>query len=142
MEVGMPANDTIYAAVKNALVKDGWTITHDPYTLNVGGVRAYADLGAEKVIAAEREAVRIAVEIKSFVGPSPVDNFEKALGQYVLYLSLIRRVDPDRKLYLAIDDETHEDFFSRDAVRYVLEDTPIPRLIVRVSTEEVMRWIG
>lgn len=138
----MPADDTIYTAVKNALVKDGWTITHDPYSLNVGGVRAYADLGAEKVIAAERDAAKIAVEIKSFAGPSPVHEFEQALGQYVLYLALIRRVDPDRKLYLAVGDKVHEEFFGRDAVRYVLEDTPVPRLVVRVEAEEVMLWIG
>ena len=47
----MPASDAIHGAVKNALVKDGWTITHDPYTVRFGGVRVHADLAAEKVIA-------------------------------------------------------------------------------------------
>ena len=56
----MPANDTIYSAVKNALVKDGWTITHDPYTVKFGGVRVHADLAAEKVLAAERGSERSA----------------------------------------------------------------------------------
>jgi hypothetical protein len=32
----MPAKDRIHHAVKNALIKDGWTITHDPYRLEVG----------------------------------------------------------------------------------------------------------
>ncbi|MGD2183210.1 element excision factor XisH family protein [Lusitaniella coriacea LEGE 07167] len=27
----MPAKDTYHDAVKNALIKDGWTITADPY---------------------------------------------------------------------------------------------------------------
>jgi hypothetical protein len=26
----MPAKDTYHNAVENALIKDGWTITHDP----------------------------------------------------------------------------------------------------------------
>jgi hypothetical protein len=29
----MPALDTIHDAVKNALIKDGWSITADPYMI-------------------------------------------------------------------------------------------------------------
>jgi hypothetical protein len=47
-----------------------WTITHDPLTLAFGVHNLYVDLGAERVIAAERAGEQIAVEIKSFVGPS------------------------------------------------------------------------
>jgi hypothetical protein len=32
----MPASDLYHDTVKNALTKDGWTITHDPYTLTFG----------------------------------------------------------------------------------------------------------
>ena len=32
----MPARDMYHTAVKNALIKDGWTITHDPLTLELG----------------------------------------------------------------------------------------------------------
>ena len=138
----MPADDTIYTAVKNALVKDGWTITHDPYTVKFGGVRVHADLAAEKVLAAEKGLDRIAVEIKSFVGLSPVHDFENALGQFMLYLALVRRVDPDRKLYLAVDLETHDTLFSREGIQAALEDYAVPRLVVRVPEEEVASWIG
>ena len=138
----MPANDTIYTAVKNALVKDGWTITHDPYTVRFGGVRVHADLGAEKVLAAERGPDRIAVEIKSFVGASPVHDFEEALGQFMLYLSIIKRAEPARKLYLAVDQETQNSLFARDAIRLTLEDYNVARVIVNVESEEVVSWIG
>jgi len=50
----MPAKDTIHDAVKNALIKDGWKITHDPYTIKYEEVTAYADLGAELIFAAEK----------------------------------------------------------------------------------------
>ncbi len=30
----MPAKDTYHDAVRHALVKDGWTITHDPFTIS------------------------------------------------------------------------------------------------------------
>ena len=65
----MPARDNIHEAVRNALTKDGWTITHDPYTIEYDGEFAYADLAAERPLAASKAGRMIVVEIKSFVGP-------------------------------------------------------------------------
>ncbi len=48
------AKDIIHDAVKNALIKDGWTITHDPFTIAYEEVSLSADLAAERPIAAER----------------------------------------------------------------------------------------
>lgn len=138
----MPADDAIKPAVVAALVKDGWTITDDPYTVRFGGVRVHADLAAEKVVAAERGADRIAVEIKTFGGPSPVHDFEGALGQFMLYLALMRRADPGRKLYLAVPLETHQTLFAREGIRAVFDDYLVPRVVVKVSDEEVAEWIG
>lgn len=61
------AKDLVHQAVKNALIKDKWLITHDPYTISFGGVNMAVDLGAEKLIAAIRDNQKIAVEIKSFL---------------------------------------------------------------------------
>jgi XisH protein len=138
----VPVADTIYNAVKNALIKDGWTITHDPYTVKYGSVRVHADLAAEKILAAEKGTERIAVEIKSFVGPSPIHDFEEALGQFMLYLALLRRVDPNRKLYLAVSQDTHDTVFTREGIQAALDDFAVARLIVSVSDEEVIAWIG
>ncbi len=44
----MPAKDAIHDAVKNALIKDGWTITADPYVIDYAGLTLYADLAAER----------------------------------------------------------------------------------------------
>jgi len=135
------ADDAIKPAVVAALVKDGWTITHDPYTLKVGGVRVQADIGAERIIAAERGADRIAVEIKSFLSPSPVSDFHDALGQYLMYWSLIRRGDPDRRLYLAVSEDVQQTVLPREGVRFVLDDFPVAFVVVRLSSEEVVTWI-
>jgi hypothetical protein len=40
----MPAKDSIHDAVKTALIKDGWTITDDPLTLDYRGVQVFVDL--------------------------------------------------------------------------------------------------
>src|SRR5215831_8065 len=83
----MPAPDIYHPVVKNALIKDGWTITHDPYTLTFGQRNVFVDLGAERLIAAERQHDKIAVEIKGFQSASDIRDLEMALGQYVFYRS-------------------------------------------------------
>lgn len=64
----MPARGSYHEIVRKALIKDGWTITDDPLTLKFGMTELYVDLGAEKVLAAEKEGRKIVVEIKSFLG--------------------------------------------------------------------------
>lgn len=98
----MPAKDTYHDAVRNALVKDGWTITHDPFPMVWGAQRMYTDLGAEQLLAAERANRRIAVEVKSFLRKSLLDDLEKALGQFILYRTVLQRLEPDREMLLAI----------------------------------------
>ena len=92
----MPVRDTFYDAVKKALVKDGWTITHDPLRLPYGGIDLYVDLGAERLLAADKGQQRIAVEIKSFRSPSPMTDLERALGQYALYRAILEEQEPQR----------------------------------------------
>ena len=109
------AKDIYHDTVKTALIKDGWTITDDPLTLAVGERNVYVDLGSEKLFAAEKEQQRIAIEVKSFIRPSPVQDLETALGQYVLYRGLLEESDVhrDRRLYLAVRDRIYFVFFKK-----------------------------
>jgi hypothetical protein len=75
----MPAKDIYHDAVKNALKKENWYITNDPFILKWGARDLYIDLGAQKLIAAEKSGEKIAVEVKSFIGASPVADLENAL---------------------------------------------------------------
>jgi hypothetical protein len=65
----MAAKDFYHDKLKNALIKDGWLITHDPYIIDIPEMRPRQeiDLGAEKIIAAERGADKIAVEVKLII---------------------------------------------------------------------------
>ena len=85
----MPAKDMYHDIVKNALIKDGWTITHDPFRLQWGNNLLYVDLGAQRLLAATKEERKIAVEVKSFASPSNMADLENALGQYILYQNII-----------------------------------------------------
>ncbi|WP_235335101.1 XisH family protein [Aphanizomenon flos-aquae] len=108
----MPQYDLYHNQVKNALTKDGWVITDDPFILEYKGLRLYADLGAEKLFAAQKMQQKIVIEIKVFNSPSLITELEKTLGQYNIYVSLIKRINPERKLYLAIPEAAYQDFFS------------------------------
>lgn len=81
----MANKDIYHDHVRNALLKEDWTITHEFLRLSVGKKDLYIDLGAQRLIGAERGTEKIAVEVKSFVGKSDVEDLEKALGQFVLY---------------------------------------------------------
>lgn len=107
----MAAKDIFHDCVKRALVKDGWTITHDPYRIRWKRRNLYADLGAERIVAAEKGIRRIVVEIKSFVRVSEVADLENALGQYYLYQALLARVEPERELYLAVPHDVFVQLF-------------------------------
>jgi hypothetical protein len=85
----MPARDLYHEICVRALIKDGWTITHDPLTIPFGKTELLIDIGAERLLAAERNGERIAVEVKSFINLSPIQDLKEALGQYVLYSSAI-----------------------------------------------------
>lgn len=137
----MSARDRYHGIVKTALVKDGWTITHDPYTLPSGRRNLYVDLGAERLIAAERGAERIAVEIKSFLRDSEVADLEDALGQFVLYRSALRRQDPARRLLVAVPLDAFESVWSDDVGRDVMEDENIPLLVFDPTEEVIKRWV-
>jgi hypothetical protein len=137
----MPAKDLYHDAVRTALFRDGWTITHDPFTLTFGLRDVFVDLSAERPLAAEKEGRRIAVEVKSFLGPSELHQFEGALGQYVFYRSLLRRVEPDRKLYLAVPERVVANTLSEPIAQPALEDLDVAIVVFHPQNEVIVRWI-
>jgi hypothetical protein len=137
----MPAKDAYHEVVKHALVKDGWIITHDPLRLQWGSKDLYVDLGAEQLLAADKAGQRIAVEIKSFLGASPVTDLERALGQFVLYQTILTRTEPERVLYLAIREAVFLDLFEEPLGQLLLAEARIRLLVFNPDAEEICRWI-
>ena len=137
----MPAKDIYHNEVKNALLKDGWTITADPYFIKYEDAELYAALAAEKPIAAQRQGQKIVVEIKSFVGRSLMYDFHGALGQYMVYRNLIKLTDPEYKLYLAIDDFVYKNFFQRKSIQLIINENKLLLIVVEMEKEEILQWI-
>ncbi len=136
----MPRRDSFHGAVRTALERDGWTITDDPLVVPVGLHNVFVDLGAERLLAAERGTERIAVEVKSFVGRSEVADLEQALGQFVLYRGLLRRSDPGRQLLLAVPRAIHESLLTSELGRVAWEEVGLTMLVFDPASEVILRW--
>ena len=134
------AQDAFHNAVKQSLKKDGWKITDEQMHLQVGGVEMYIDLAADRIIAAEKDDNKIAVEIKSFLGASEIYEFHLAMGQIRNYQLALRKEDPDRVLYLAVPVDTYERFFRLAFIQEALEYNQAHLLVYDADAEEIVRW--
>ena len=137
----MSAKDIYHDAVRNALEKDGWVITDDPLKLTWGIRELFVDLGAKQLIAAQKQERKIAVEIKSFLGSSPVSELQKALGQYLLYRDILEETEPERLLYLAIRSDTYEEIFSEPLGTLAIKKHNLYFLIFNPKQEAIDQWI-
>jgi len=138
----MPAKDIYHDAVRNALIKDGWTITHDPLVLKWGPKDLYVDFGAERLVAAEKAGRKIAVEIKSFVSPSEVEDLENAVGQFILYHDVLNRTEPNRELYLAIREAIFVDVFAEPLGQVLLENRRVRLVVFDPQAEVILKWVS
>lgn len=138
----MAARDLFHRAVKGALEKEDWLITDDPLKIEVGGAKFEIDLGAERLLAAEREGRKIAVEIKTFLSDSPITDYHAALGQFLNYRLALELSDPDRILYLAVPVAVHEAFFQREFLQISVERYQIHRIIYDPVKEVIVQWIS
>jgi hypothetical protein len=137
----MPARDFYHDVVKAALIADGWTITHDPLNLHVGKKDLFVDLGAERLLAADKEGRKIAVEVKSFPGASEVADLEHALGQYILYQDILEETEPERLIYLAVSLKVYEDLFQEPIGQLVLRRQRLRLIVFEPRRGVIVQWI-
>ncbi|MGL6341491.1 MAG: XisH family protein [Waterburya sp.] len=138
----MPAKDIFHNIVIIALQKDGWQITDDPLRIKWGLRELFVDLGAKKLIAAQKGESKIAVEIKSFIGRSPINELENALGQYILYRNILEETEPERLIYLAIRKSTYQEIFSEPIGVLTIQKSQLRVLVFDDDQEEIIQWIN
>ncbi len=138
----MSRKDRFHHAVRRALEKDGWIITHDPLYLSVGNVNMQIDLGAEKLIAAEKDNQKIAVEIKSFLRTSKITDFYNVLGQFLPYKVALAEEEPDRTLYLAVPNLVYKLLFGEILIQKVLQQYQVKLIVYNSDLEEIQSWIN
>lgn len=137
----MPGKDVYHDVVLEALESDGWTITDDPLHISYGGKDAYVDLGAERPIGAVKNGQRIAVEIKSFLGPSEMRDLEVALGQFCLYREVLAEIDADRALFLAVPLYAWKSLFVAPLGQLVIQRYRLQFLVFDEQERRIVQWI-
>ena len=137
----MARRDIYHELVKTALINDGWEITDDPYQIKVGGIYQEIDLGAEKLIAAERESEKIAIEVKSFVDKSHLTSFHEALGKFRNYRRALRKKEPERVLFLAVPENVYNKFFQKPFIQEAVIEEELRLIIYSIQEENIVSWI-
>lgn len=135
------AKDLYHDNVRQALEKDGWLITHDPYHINIEDIGYQIDFGAESILGAERDNIKIAVEVKSFAGSSAVNEFHKAVGQFNDYYVALEMEDPNRILFLAVPLKAWLRFFQKQIIQKSLERIDAKIVIYNQENNEIVKWI-
>ncbi len=134
------AKDKIHNVVKQALINDGWLITHDPYIIETKDVDYEVDLGAEKILAAEKLGQKIAVEVKSFLATSFVYEFHRILGQMLNYSLGMEDFEPDRQLYLAVPQKIYDENFHLSFIQKAIKRFKIKLLIFDDENQHIIKW--
>jgi len=137
----MPQQDAYHNSVRIALEKDGWTVTHDPFTIRLEDVKFYVDLAAEKTIETDGETRKVAIEIKVFGGLSFLNEFEKAVGQYLIYKQFLGELFPERILFLAVAENVFEESFALPSIKAVVARQEMKLLVFNPKIEEIIKWI-
>ncbi|MBO0932491.1 element excision factor XisH family protein [Fibrella aquatilis] len=138
------AKDLFHEAVRQALLTDGWSVTHDGYRLMTDLLKdaLTVDLGAEKLITAERGIEKIAVEVKSFLGDSLIYDFHSAVGQMLVYQVNLDLQEPDRVLYLAIPEPTYERMSRQRVFEVVAERYKLNFVVYEPLNKQIVKWIA
>ena len=138
----MPRKDTYHEAVRVALEKDGWTITHDPLTVPTQGMDLYIDLGAERVvIGAERDGEQIEVEIKSLKRKSYFYDFYQAFGQFLIYRLGLEKRKILRILFLALPNTAFQQMQKVEIFRDACKTFSVHLLVFDEKTQTISQWI-
>jgi XisH protein len=109
--------------------------------LKIGTLKLEVDLGAEKLVIAQKDNQKIAVEVKSFLRASKITDFYQAFGQFFPYKVALEELEPDREIYLAIPEPIYQILFGEILIQKVLEKYPMKLIVYTTDTEEIKSWI-
>ena len=77
---------------------------------------------------------------KVLLGVRKPPNWKKALGQFSLYYSVMKRTDAERILYLAVPDTVFGDLFEGEKGEIVMSDERLKVFCFSAESEEILKW--
>lgn len=139
----MSRRDLIHKHVRRALEKDGWLVTDDPLIVQIdeGTKFIEIDLGAERVISAEKEGELIAIEVKTFPSNSILNGFHLALGQYLDYRHALQEGGKERTLYLAVSEDVFSKMNEIPFIQRRIQDYELLLIVVDLEHQTITQWV-
>lgn len=137
----MSREDFYHKYVKAALVAADWTIVTEQFKLPFFRSKVKVDIIAQKT-ETDGSVSQIAVEVKNFrVDESYTNEFQKALGQYLLYRDLLEYGRFDYPLYLAVPEYAYKEFFTIEPVKRLVATYRIKLVTFDPVTQTLVQWI-
>ena len=134
----MPAKDHHHDIVKRALIKDGWRIVREQVFVRYEDRHIWLDIQAERT---SDEKIAL-FEVKGFEDvSSPVNVFESALGQYMLYRAILEALNIATPLFLTVPREAYDDILSQSFFQVALRKAGVKLMIFDPVKEEIVQWI-
>lgn len=132
----MPAIDQCHEQVVRAFEKDGWTISAAPYRLQHKLRLVYVDLAMSRQSNGSRENL-LCIEVKCFQDVErQTHDLYVAIGQYLIYQSLLTTLGLDIVLYLAVPKAAFDTVFDEIATQ-VVNHSKINLVVIDIEQEIV-----
>ena len=136
----MPIRDSCHHQVMNALRKASWIVDESQVFLRADGLTFFADIQAQHTNGSVQQI--IIVEVKCFSDERfDQDELYRAIGQYLIYRSVLQIRAPQLPLYLAIPSSVYDRLFRKSVVQNVIMDNQIKLLVIDVDLEEIIQWV-
>jgi hypothetical protein len=129
----MPQEDRYHELVRRALAKQGWVTIAEQKRIDAEGFYFFVDLVV-------RNDETIAVEVKSFISGSNINDFKEALGQYLLYRAAFEDLAIRQQLFLAIPHAIYVSFFQIPVIRRLVVENRVHCITFDVMQEELVEW--
>lgn len=138
----MPALDQCHEQIVRALEKAGWHVQPKPFTFAIAkGHTLQIDIEAERHDEDNFQTI-IIVEVKCFPSNrADTEELYSAIGQYLVYKSLLIPRGQAEQLYLAIPENAYRGVFQRMGMAAVRE-YGVKMIVVDVESEEIVEWLG
>ena len=131
----MPAKDYYHETVKQALIKDGWTI----------GGEQVAFIGSERQVVIDFQVVKqgygiVLVEVKGFQ-PSMVESLANALGKTLIYRYILNELAQNIPVWLAVPEFAYEGILTENMGLTFRSQLGIDLAVFSVERAEIVQWI-
>ncbi|MBI5667233.1 MAG: hypothetical protein HZC41_04425 [Chloroflexi bacterium] len=138
----MPALDQCHQQIVHALQKDGWQVQEAPYILPVTRTRRlFIDIQAKREQQNGRQNI-IVVEAKCFLNmETELNDLYTAIGQYLIYRSLLRQKGLMEELYLAVPFHAFSGVFQQLAME-VVNEIRVKMIVVDLDGEVIAEWLA